>query len=93
MRDHDFLIKYGGSYRSFDPRGQEIFLDQMAAVAERWELLLGRFRLMGELDPDYTAVTEAFFSELGSSTDEFYVLLRKAHSLMRKQAEQEGLQH
>jgi len=92
VQDHEQILVFGKGYRSFDPRGKEAFLDQISNIEDRWRILLTRFQLMGQLNPDYVSEYEAYLKRIGLTIVEFNELLRAAHDLMRKEAEQEGLQ-
>jgi len=91
MRDQEQLTRFGGSYRGFDPRGKEAFLDQVAKIEERWGVLLTRLQLMGQLNADYISQTQAYLQQIGLSVPEYKIMLNEAHSLMRQDAIKEGL--
>mmetsp|Transcript_51367 Transcript_51367/g.94949 ORF Transcript_51367/g.94949 Transcript_51367/m.94949 type:complete len:361 (-) Transcript_51367:31-1113(-) len=86
-RDHESLIKLGETYGSFDGAGKAIFLDQLEAVEERWDILFTRLKLTGDLNPDYVSETAAFLQRINLSPAEFRQALKEAHLLMRKDAE------
>mmetsp|Transcript_84584 Transcript_84584/g.205170 ORF Transcript_84584/g.205170 Transcript_84584/m.205170 type:complete len:173 (-) Transcript_84584:39-557(-) len=92
MRDHQQIILFGKGYRSFDPRGKEAFLKQLETIQERWRILMTRFQLMGQLNPDFVSEYEAYLKSIGLTIVEFNELLEATHELMRQEAAQEGLQ-
>jgi len=90
-RDHEGLIRFGGKYRDFDPLGKQAYLDQVALIQERWRVFIGRFQLLGELNPDYVAESERYLQSVGMTIDQFHENLQATHDKMRADAEDEGL--
>lgn len=89
--DHKQLIKMGENYGSFDPSGKVMYLDQVEAVESRWEVFMARFRLMGQLNPQYVKEAELYLQKVSMTPNEFRDLLKEAHNLMREDAEREAL--
>mmetsp|Transcript_43858 Transcript_43858/g.129850 ORF Transcript_43858/g.129850 Transcript_43858/m.129850 type:complete len:82 (+) Transcript_43858:55-300(+) len=77
----------GKNYGSFDSAGKLMFLDQMDSVAERWEVFLKRFKLMGEEGPRYVSDSEDMLKRLGLRSDLARKILRDAHDMLRADAE------
>lgn len=88
-RDHRQLIKMGEAYGDFDPLGKLAFLDQVEKIEERWDIFFGRLGLLGQLSPDYRQQSSDFLDSMGLTAQQFRKLLRRAHDLMRKDAEAE----
>jgi hypothetical protein len=88
-RDHNQLIQMGGDYAKFDGLGKIAFLNQMEAVEERWDVFFARTSLMGELNPQFVKETTQFLASMNMDETKFRDLLRRAHELMREEAEAE----
>mmetsp|Transcript_15220 Transcript_15220/g.21706 ORF Transcript_15220/g.21706 Transcript_15220/m.21706 type:complete len:301 (+) Transcript_15220:101-1003(+) len=88
-RDHAGLIEMGGSYAQFDPAGKLVFLDQMEALEERWDIFFARFSLMGMIDPTFVKECDAFLSSMNLDEQSFRSLLKRAHECMREDAQRE----
>jgi Domain of unknown function (DUF1825) len=61
--DYKYLIELGVKYGKFDREGQKIYIDQMEAVLDRFEIFMKRF----ELSEDFMAkmAIEQFKTQLG----------------------------
>eukprot|EP00439_Symbiodinium_sp_Y106_P081025 s643_g19.t3 len=75
-RDHE---GFGGKYRDFDPLGKQAYLDQVQGIPsirlqERWRVFIGRFQLLGELNPDYVAESERYLQSVGMTIDQTYTV-------------------
>jgi hypothetical protein len=88
-RDHSRLIEMGGNYGQFDPSGKLVFLDQIEALEERWDVFFARFSLMGMLEPVYVEECKNFLASMNMDETDFRTLLKRAHQLMREDAERE----
>ena len=88
-RDHAATVKLGEMYGSFDPLGKLAFLDALEAIEGRWDVFFSRFALMGALNPTFKEQTDAFLSSMGMDASTYREVLREAHDIMRKEAEQE----
>ena len=88
-RDHASLIEMGGSYKNFDPVGKLAFIDQMELLEERWDIFFARFSLLGMLDKSFVKQCDAFLESMGLDENDFRTLLKKAHEMMREEAEKE----
>lgn len=89
--DHKRLIKMGEGYGSFDPAGKEMYIDQIEAVESRWGVFMGRFRLMGELNPEYVRQASKYLQQASLTIGQYRELVRAAHLRMRRDVEQERL--
>jgi hypothetical protein len=65
IQQHKTLILMGSRFGTFEPRGQLEFIDALEAVEERWQVLFARFKLMGELNPEYLRQTQACLESMG----------------------------
>jgi len=90
-RDHNGLIRMGEGYGAFDPLGKVAYIDALEAVEARWDVLFSRFALMGAVNPTFRDETTAFLEGMGLTPVSFRELLREAHELMRRDAEEERL--
>lgn len=88
-RDHNGLIEFGSSYATFDPLGKIAFLDEIEKVEERWDVFFARFSLLGALDKEFVEQCRAFLQSMNLSEEEFRTLLKRAHEMMREEAERE----
>jgi hypothetical protein len=88
-RDHSRLIEMGGNYGQFDPAGKSVFLDQIEALEERWDIFFARFSLMGMLEPVYVEECNKFLASMNLDESDFRSLLKRAHQCMREDAERE----
>jgi len=89
--DHENLIGFGQGYRGFDPLGKQAFLEQIALIEDRWKVFMGRFQLLGALNPEFVRESEAFLRSGGLTVDNFNDLMDDTHRLMREDADREGL--
>ena len=55
----------------------------------RWDVFFARFKLMGQLDPDYVKQCDQFLASMGMKEEEYKQLFKKCHTLMREEAEAE----
>jgi len=85
--DHRGLIEMGADFGSWDGFGQAMFLDRVDAIEERWNVFLGRFKLLGDLNPEFLEQTEAFLAGIGLSTEEYLELHQQSHARLREAAE------
>lgn len=88
-RDHSSLINFGSSYATFDPMGKIAYLDEIEKIEERWEVFFARFKLLGQLNQDFVRQCDAFLMSMGMTEDDFRVLLKKTHEIMREDAQRE----
>eukprot|EP00434_Breviolum_minutum_P030786 symbB.v1.2.027225.t3/scaffold2778.1/size70658/3 len=88
-QNHRQLIKMGEGYGDFDPLGKLAFLDQVEQIEERWDIFFGRLGLLGQLSPEYRQQSSDFLDSMGLTAQQFRTLLRRAHDLMRQDAEAE----
>lgn len=87
--DHQQLIDFGSRYASFDPVGKTMYLDQVAAIEDRWNVFFARFSLMGQLNKAYVEQCDAFLNSMGMTEEQYKELLQECHDLMRQDAENE----
>jgi hypothetical protein len=87
--DHKRLVELGTQYSAFDPTGKAAYLDQIDKIEERWDVLFTRFSLMGSLNPEFSEQCLAFLKTMNLDETDYRRLLKKAHDLMREDAEQE----
>jgi hypothetical protein len=66
-----------------------VFLDQIEALEERWDVFFARFSLMGMLEPVYVEECKKFLASMNMDETDFRTLLKRAHHLMREDAERE----
>lgn len=85
--DHRALIVMGEEYGTYDGFGQAMFLDRIEAVEERWAVFMGRFKLMGDLNPAFVAETERFLGGLGLTPEEYLGLHGASHAALRRAAD------
>lgn len=88
-RDHMNLIEFGSKYDSFDPLGKLYYLDEIEKIEDRWDVFFTRFKLMGQLDPEYVKECNQFLASMGMQEEEYKQLLKQCHTLMRQEAEAE----
>ena len=88
-RDHIALIKFGAKFESFDPLGKIRYLDEVEKIEERWDVFFTRFSLMGHLDKRYLDQCDQYLASMGMTEKEYRNLLKKAHVMMRNEAEME----
>lgn len=86
--DHQNLIDFGGTYGNFDRAGKLVFLDQMDAIRERWEIFYQRFALLGQLNPVFAEQSCAYLEAMGMTENEYYVFLERVYERMRREADQ-----
>ena len=92
-KDHSALIGLGEQFGSFDPLGKLAFLDALEAIETRWDVFFSRFELLGALEPKWKEQTTSFLSSMGmADATVFRAVLQDAHSIMRKDAEEERRQ-
>jgi len=89
-RDHAGLIKLGESFGVFDWRGKLAYLESLEAIEARWDTFYARFQLMGALNKDFEQQTSAFLESMGMDANVWREVLNEAHSIMRKEAEEES---
>ena len=87
--EHMNLIELGDRYSTFDPTGKIAFIDEIEKIENRWDVFFTRFSLMGALNPDFSRQCEAFLMSMNLSAGEYRTLLKRAHELMRHDAEEE----
>jgi len=90
-RDHMQIIEFGGNFGSFDRLGKIAFVNQLEQIEERWDVFLARFSLMGMLDPTFAEESAEFLKSLGMDEGDFRLFLKRAHQMMRDDAEGEIL--
>jgi hypothetical protein len=88
-RDHMNLIEFGSKFDDFDPIGKIMYLDEIEKIEERWDVFFARFSLLGMLDLEYSEQCNAFLASMGMNEQEYRELLKKAHQMMRDEAEAE----
>ena len=88
-RDHRALIDFGSSYGAWDGFGQRAYLDQIDAIEERWAVFLGRFKLLGDLNPEFLEQTDAFLEGIGLSRAEYLELHAQSHARLRAAAKED----
>lgn len=88
-RDHRNLIEFGARYATFDPSGKIAFIDEIEKIEDRWDVFFTRFSLMGELNCEFLRQCNAFLKSMNLDEGEYRLLLKKAHKLMRDDAEVE----
>jgi hypothetical protein len=88
-RDHTALIDFGSKYESFDPLGKCAYLDEIDKIHERWDVFFARQSLLGALNKKFLAQCNAFLDSLGLDEEQYRNLLKKAHDIMRQDAEEE----
>ena len=89
VRDHSSLIDFGSKYDTFDPLGKLAYLDEVEKIEERWDVFFLRFKLMGVLNKDYEKQCNQFLATMNLTEEDVRKLLKKAHQLMRDDAERE----
>ena len=87
--DHANLIEMGARYTNFDCSGKLAYLDAIDLIGERWDVFFTRFSLMGKLDKTFSRQCTEFLASMGLNEDEYRKLLKKAHQIMRQDAERE----
>jgi len=90
-RDHIQIIEFGGNFGSFDRLGKIAFVNQLEEIEEHWDIFLARFSLMGMLDPTFAEESADFLKSLGMDEGDFRLFLKRAHHMMRDDAEGEVL--
>jgi len=88
-KDHNSLIQMGGDYAKFDALGKMAFIDQIEAIEDRWDIFFARSSLMGELNSQFIKQTNAFLGSMNMDESKFRSLLRRAHEIMREEADTE----
>lgn len=88
-RDHMNLIEFGAKYDTFDPFGKLYYLNEIEKIEDRWDVFFTRFKLMGQLDPEYLEQCNQFLASMGMNEEEYRQLLKKCHDIMREEAEAE----
>ena len=89
--DHKNLIEFGQGYARFDPLGKIAFLDQVEKIEERWDIFFARFSLLGALDKQFVVECNRFLQSMNLDETNFRELLKRAHDLMREDAERERI--
>lgn len=92
-RDHASTVRLGEQFGGFDPLGKLAYLDALEGIEKRWDVFFARFSLIGALNPDFKEQTDAFLGSMGMDAQTFRDVLRDAHDLMRKEAEEERAQN
>lgn len=87
--EHENLIAFGGSYANFDPTGKIAFLDQIEQIEDRWDIFFTRFKLTGQMDPEYEKQCNDFLASMNLDEADYRAMLKRAHDMMRKEANQE----
>ena len=87
--DHANLIEMGASYANFDPSGKIAYIDEIEKIDDRWQVFFARFKLMGKLDKEFVRQCDAFLASMGMNEEQYQELLKKAHQIMRDDAERE----
>mmetsp|Transcript_13012 Transcript_13012/g.23557 ORF Transcript_13012/g.23557 Transcript_13012/m.23557 type:complete len:345 (+) Transcript_13012:40-1074(+) len=87
--DHANLIEMGASYANFDPSGNIAYIDEIEKIDDRWQVFFARFKLMGKLDKEFVRQCDAFLASMGMNEEQYQELLKKAHQIMRDDAERE----
>mmetsp|Transcript_10461 Transcript_10461/g.12575 ORF Transcript_10461/g.12575 Transcript_10461/m.12575 type:complete len:255 (+) Transcript_10461:3-767(+) len=88
-RDHAALIEFGSTYDTFDPLGKLSYIDEIEKIEERWDVFFARFSLLGQLDEEFCRQCNQFLESMGLDEQSYRKLLKKAHQIMREDAEQE----
>lgn len=88
-RDHSALIEMGASYANFDPSGKIAFIDEMEKIEDRWDVFFARFQLLGKMNKTFIRQCNDFLSSMGMDEEQYRKLLKKAHQIMREDAERE----
>jgi hypothetical protein len=87
--DHSNLINFGSKYNDFDPLEKISFLDQIEAIAERWDAFFLPVELMHSLNKEYIEQCQQLFASMKLTEQEYRRLLKESHRLMRLEAERE----
>jgi len=85
-RDHSKLIEMGSSYGSFDRSGKLMYLDEIEKIQERWDVFYARFSLLGQLSKTFIKQCDNFLASMGMNENDFKLLLKRAHDIMRQDA-------
>jgi hypothetical protein len=86
-RDHSKLIQMGAAYGSFDRSGKLVYLDEIEKIQERWDVFFARFSLLGQLSKTFVKQCDGFLSSMGMNEKDFRQLLKRAHDIMRQDAD------
>jgi Domain of unknown function (DUF1825) len=90
VSDHSDLIGFGARYNEFDPLGKLSYLEQIEKIEERWDSFCARYELSNEsLNAEYLKQCEQYLTSYKWTVDEFRVLLKQSHDLMKGDAESE----
>jgi hypothetical protein len=92
-RDHSKLIHMGAAYASFDRLGKLAYLDEIENIQERWDVFFARFSLMGSLNKTFIKQCDQFLNTMGMNESDFKILLKRAHDIMRQDAERSSLEY
>jgi len=87
IKDHKMIVKLGEQYGKWDREGKKMYIDQLEAVEDRWDIFIKRFELMGEQNPLFTEQAEAYLAKLQITPDEFREMNKKVRQQMREDAE------
>jgi inorganic triphosphatase YgiF len=79
----------GASYANFDPSGKIAYIDEIDKIDDRLQVIFARFKLMGKLDKEFVRQCDAFLASMGMNEEQYQELLKKAHQIMRDDAERE----
>jgi hypothetical protein len=88
-RDHANLIELGAKYSSFDPAGKLYFINEIEKIEGRWDVFFARFSLLGKLDKKFIRQCNQFLESMNITEEDYRKLLKKAHQIMRDDAERE----
>jgi hypothetical protein len=86
-RDHANLIEMGSKYTNFDAAGKLAYLDAVAMIGDRWDAF---FVARGSyLDEAFAKQCHDFLTSMSLNEEDYRVMLKKAHGIMRADAEKE----
>jgi len=87
IQDQKDLLEKGTDYGSFHPMSKLEYLDLIAAVEERWDIMYFRLHLIGVLNPKYLTQCGAFLESRGYlSVEQYQNNHKQAHKEMRDEA-------
>eukprot|EP00957_Ditylum_brightwellii_P070074 5322548-Ditylum_brightwellii.AAC.1 len=61
----------------------------MEAIEDRWDVFFARFSLLGQLNQDFVKQCNGFLDSMNLSESDFKSLLKEAHEIMKRDAENE----
>jgi hypothetical protein len=86
-RDHANLIAMGSKYSNFDAEGKLAYLDTVAMIGDRWDDFLS---LHGNhVEEAFTNQCHNFLKSMSLAEEDYMMMLKKAHGIMRAHAEKE----